>query len=256
MLNSKDTELITSQQIGRASLFTSIILSILIISCAGTGVGLGEEDNGEKPPVEIWMALKPGSAGDWTKLEWKVVLPDGSYFNQLPREGFLGFSKNQSGGTWGTFTYNEHSGTFQNQYETIQVRKISETELEKVGYANRLYKLYPLEGLKLSGKYNTIPNWSVMSNYPYGPDDPQPMISFAEKGTFKDMGAFVTNFTIPYQDPQRAPGTGTYEIKNFTLILSYADGRKITRSFGGVFNNKVTATSELVFIGGNPFYNK
>lgn len=239
-------------------LLPAIIFLMSLVSCAKTGVDPKEEDNdqGSKPPFEIWMGLKTGSAGNWANIEWKVVLPDGSYFNQLPPEGFLEFSKNQTGGTWGTFVMNGNTGSFQNQYETIQVKKISNTELEKVGYTNKLYKLALVNGLKLSGKYNTIPNWSVIPNYPYGPNDAQPMILFDANGTFNDQGIFVTDFLRPHKDPQRAPGNGTYEIKNFTLILNYSDGRKITKAFSGALNNQVTATSELVFIGGNPFYNK
>lgn len=238
-------------------LIPATIFLLSLVSCAKADVEPNDDDNnGNKPPFEIWMGLKTGSTGDWTKTDWKVVLPDGSYFNQLPREGFLDFSKNQTGGAWGSFAMNGNTGSFQNQYETIEVRKISDTELEKVGYTNKLYKLASVNGLKLSGNYNTIPNWSTIPNYPYGPNDAQPMISFAENGVFNDLGAFVTNFLRPHTDPQRAPGTGTYEIKSFTLILNYSDGRKITKAFTGVFDKKVNATSEIVLIGGNPFYNK
>jgi len=211
-------------------------------------------DNPDKQALEIWMGQKAGSTGNFSNLRWMVVLPDGAYFNQLPTEGFLNFSKNQTGDSWGTFTMNGNSGAFTNQYETLQVNKISNTEMEIVGYTNHIYKLASVEGLKLSGKYNTIPDWSTIPNYPYGPNDPQPMIEFTTTGTFNDRGAFVSNFSMPYQDPQRGPGSGTYEIKNFTLILRY-DDRVITKAFSGVFNNQVTASGELVFIGGNPFYN-
>ncbi|SDC58661.1 hypothetical protein [Niabella drilacis] len=233
----------------------TITFLTVLISCTKTGAD-ENNNNSNNPPFEIWMGLKAGSAGNWANVDWKVVLPDGSYFNQLPREGFLDFSKNQPGGTWGTFTLSGNTGAFTNQYETIRVKKIGNTELEKVGYTNRLYKLAPVDGLKLSGKYNTISNWSTIPNYPYGPNDAQPMISFAANGTFNDQGAFITNFTMPYQDPKRAPGNGTYEIKNFTLILNYSDGRKIAKAFSGVFNNAVTATAGMVFIAGNPFYNQ
>ncbi|MBN8789876.1 MAG: hypothetical protein J0I84_22575 [Terrimonas sp.] len=231
------------------------MLTFINASCEKT-----TDDNdtgGGKPDFEIWMGLKTGSTGNWANIDWKIVMPNGDYFNQLPGEGFLNFSKNQSGGTWGTFTMNGNTGAFTNPYETIEVKKISETELEKVGYTNRLYKLPSVNGVKLSGKYvNGIPGWSTSGNYPYSANQAQPMIEFTANGTFNDMGAFVTNFTMPDQYPDRAPGSGTYEIKNFTLILNYTDGRKITKAFSGVMSNKVTATSELVFIGGNPFYNK
>ncbi|RDC55293.1 hypothetical protein DU508_17115 [Pedobacter chinensis] len=237
-------------------LYLTIVSFLVMLSCSKDKNKPDENNNDSKPPFEIWMGLKTGSTGNWANLDWKIVLSNGDYFNQLPIDGFLNFSRNQTGGTWGTFAMNGSTGTFTNQYETIQVKKISDTELEKVGYTNHVYKLASVDGVKLSGKYNTIPNWSTIPNYPYNATEPQPMIEFTAAGTFKDLGAFVSNFSMPNQYPERAPGNGTYEIKSFTLILNYADGRKITKSFSGVFNNKITATSELVFVGGNPFYNQ
>lgn len=235
-----------------------LLLAMLTFTNASCEKTMDDNDPEDvKPAFEIWMGLKTGSTGNWANLDWKIVLPNGDYFNQLPPEGFLDFSKNQTGGTWGTFTMNGNTGVFTHPYETIEVKKISETELEKVGYTNRLYKLASVDGVKLSGKYvNGAPGWSTGGNYPYSANQAQPMIEFTTNGTFNDMGAFVTNFTMPDQYPERAPGNGTYEIKNFTLILNYADGRKITKAFSGSLNNKVTVASELVFVGGNPFYNK
>lgn len=234
-----------------------ILISIafaVFTSCTKDGDTSG--DDPDKPAFEIWMGQKAGSTGNFANLRWMVVLPDGDYFNQLPADGFLNFPKNQTGGTRGTYTMNGNLGTFVNQYESLNVKRLSDSEMEIQGYSHHLYKLSPVDGVKLSGSYNTIPNWSTTPDYQYGPSDAQPMITFNANGTFKDQGAFVTNFSMPNQDPQRAPGIGNYEIKNFTLVLNYSDGRKITKSFSGVFNNKVTAISEMVFIAANPFYNK
>ena len=233
-------------------LFTIIIALTIIISCSNSDTN---EENSNNSPFTIWMGQQTGSTGNFSNLRWMIVLPNGKYFNQLPTEGFINFSENQTGGTWGNFTMNGNSGTFTNQYETLNVNKISNTEMEIVGYTNHIYKLSSVNGLILSGKYNTIPNWSTIPNYPYAPNDFQPMIEFFQDGSFLDLGAFVINFTIPYQYPDRAPGIGTYEINNFTLILNYDDGRIITKAFSGIFNNPVNSSSELVLIGGNPFYN-
>lgn len=232
-------------------LFTSFIM---ILSCSNDDNT--SENQSDVQTLEIWMGQKTGSVGDFSNLRWMIVLRNGQYFNQLPTEGFLNFSNNQTGGTWGIFSMNGNSGSFSNQYETLNVNKISDSEMEIMGYTNHIYKLSAIDGLKLDGQYNTIPNWSTISNYPYAPNDPQPMIEFDSNGTFNDMGAFVLNFTLPYQYSERAPGSGTYEIKNFTLILNYSDGRKITKAFSGIFNNQVTSNSGLVLIGGNPFYNE
>lgn len=233
-----------------------LLIAVATFSCnKADDDGINPNQNGN-PPFEIWMGQKSGSTGTWSNLRWMIVLPNGDYFNQLPTGGFLDFSRNQTGGTWGTFTMNGNSGTFTNQYETLNVKKLNETEMEIIGYTHHLYKLASVNGIKLSGKYvNGIPGWSTNGTYPYAPNDAQPMIEFSSDGTFKDKGIFVTNYTMPYQDPQRAPGNGSYEIKNFTLLLQYDDGRTISTSFSGVLNNAVVANSELVLVGGNPFYN-
>lgn len=241
-------------------IYSKIILPVMVLAmtcCTKSDVQSQDDtDNPASTSISIWMAQKTGSTGNWSNMEWKIVLPDGSYFNQLPREGFLNFSRNQAGGTWGTFSMSGNNGVFQNQYETINVKKISDTELEKVGYTNRLYRAASVDGLKLSGSYTSIPNWTVSGNYHYGSTDAQPMISFDLSGKFVDKGAFVTNFSLPLQDPESAPGSGTYQITAFTLTLNYGNGRIVTRSFTGTLNQKPIATSELVFLGGNPFYNK
>lgn len=239
----------------------SLLLLVLLVNLSAIASCTKGDDinnnNSDNAPFELWMGQKTGSSGTWSNLRWMVILPGGDYFNQLPGEGFLNFSRSQTGGTWGTFTSNGNSGTFTNQYETLNVTRISDTEMEIAGYTNHLYKLAFVDGVRLSGKYvNGIPGWSTSGNYPYGSNDAQPMIQFESNGNFSDKGAFVTNFTMPNQDPQRAPGNGTYEIKNFTLILNYSDGRKIAKAFSGVLDKKVNAGSELVLVGGNPFYNR
>ncbi|WP_346237602.1 hypothetical protein ABDK00_000800 [Niabella insulamsoli] len=234
-----------------------LAIAIASFSCSKADESDMDSDEPADAGFEIWMGQKTGSTGNWSNLRWMVVLPDGRFFNQLPTEGFLNFNANQTGGTWGTFTMNGINGVFTNPYETLNVKKISAAEMEIAGYANHLYKLASVDGVKLSGKYvNGIPGWSTSGSYPYSGNDAQPMIEFTADGGFVDKGAFVLNFTMPYQYPERAPGKGLYEIKNFTLTLNYEDGRKVTKAFSGVLNNKVTVTTELVLVGGNPFYSK
>ncbi len=231
-----------------------IVLITAVTSCSNDNNN--DIDNNSSQSLQIWMGQNTGSTGNFSNLRWMIVLPNGEYFNQLPTEGFLDFSRNQTGGTWGTFSMNGSTGTISNQYETFTANKISDTEIELVGYTNHIYKLASVDGVKLMGQYvNGIPNWSTSGNYPYGINDAQPMIEFSLDGNFIDKGAFVTNFSMPYQNPDRAPGNGTYTINKYTLILNYSDGRKITKAFSGVLNNQVNSNSELVLIGGNPFYN-
>jgi hypothetical protein len=52
-------------------------------------------------------------------------------------------------------------------------------------------------------------------------NQPNPTISLTIVGHFTD-----DNFTGEYSGgPQSAPESGTYEIKNFTIVFKYDDGR-------------------------------
>jgi hypothetical protein len=53
----------------------------------------------------------------------------------------------------------------------------------------------------------------------------QPLVTFTRDGHFEDRGGFATPCTSA-PDPN-APGSGTYEIRDYSLVLSYADGRTV-----------------------------
>ena len=75
-------------------------------------------------------------------------------------------------------------------------------------------------------------------------NEPFPTISFASDGRFTDDN-YIGDYS---KDAQLAPGSGTYEIHNFTLILKYSDGRLIQRSFTP-FLNETPSTCKVFYIG-------
>ncbi|MFV0389559.1 MAG: hypothetical protein ACK5NT_12485 [Pyrinomonadaceae bacterium] len=228
---------------------------------AKTSSRISNLEFGEK--VQLWMgaAVKltditqlQTALNYSTKLEWRVVLSNGDFFNDLPIEnGFLNVTRNMSGVTWGKFTLSNGRGSFKTPYETVEVRQVDANTLEKPGYTFRIYKVPSVDNVKLNGTYGVFPNWSVEG---IGTANGcKQLISFKPDGSFIDFGAFVTNCSMPNQYAERAPGSGTYQIQNFTLVLDYSDGRRIAKTFSGGIK-PVTQSSEAVFINGNPFYNK
>jgi hypothetical protein len=99
-----------------------------------------------------------------------------------------------------------------------------------------------VDGLTLNGKYTSIDLASIA--YYLSLNKPNPTISFTADGHFTD-----NNFIGEYrQDTLSGPGSGTYEIKNFTITLKYSDGRIINKSFTA-FLDENPSTSKVFYIG-------
>ena len=79
-----------------------------------------------------------------------------------------------------------------------------------------------------------------------------PSISFTSNGNFTDNGALKQlyhddNICL---NPAVAPGSGSYEVKDYTILFNYNDGRKIKLAFLGAgydINNKSPATLRMSY---------
>ena len=62
-----------------------------------------------------------------------------------------------------------------------------------------------------------------------------PSISFTADGRFTDNGAIRVLYHEYNEciNPALAPGSGTYEVKDYTITFNYSDGRKIKIAFLG-----------------------
>jgi hypothetical protein len=205
------------------------------------------------------MNALSGSAGaDPTTAKFYVIFPDGDYCSEMPLVGLQTFdkqkSKNEQERTWGKFTMQKGAGFFVSKYENIAVKKISDTKLEKIGYAYSFYKCYNVNGLKLNGGYSHIPNWSKDSYYTQA--GCRPVIYFKPDGSFDDHGIFITDGECPTKNIQDASGTGMYSCNNFTLVLKYTDGRIKYKALTGVADKNPAVDDNVIYIGTNPFYKK
>ncbi len=214
--------------------------------------------SGEK--FEIWMGISAGAfnglSGKYdllqNKVDWKIVYANGDYFDQLPMEGFLNFDRSATKGNWGRFTFSGGSGSFKNKFEDIKVRSISATKLEKVGWTFSLYKVASVEGAKLSGAYSSIA--SARKDPYYRQAGCRQVMYFGNDGSFDDRGIMTSNCSRPNEYPDRKPGTGTYQITNYTLILKYSDGHVITKAFSGLNDKPLTSDDSVLYVGGNPWF--
>ena len=71
------------------------------------------------------------------------------------------------------------------------------------------------------------------------------MITFRKDGTFTNTGISYANIT---RSPDYAIGSGTYQVKNFSLVMSYTDGRRVQVGFVGIKNVDPAGEPTLYFI--------
>ncbi|MDJ1479111.1 hypothetical protein QNI16_01370 [Cytophagaceae bacterium YF14B1] len=221
---------------------------------------------GQKATVWMNVQLNPLDGSDHENIatasanvKFYVVYSDGDYYPEMPSAGLQSFDKNRSQTgkdkeSWGKFSLQNGKGAFRSKYENIQVEQVNLTQLKKVGYAYNFYKCASVDGLTLQGRWSYIPNWSKDPYYSQA--GCRQVIYFSKDGTFDDRGIWVSDCRYPTKNPQDAPGKGTYRIQNFTIILTYLDGRIIHKAFTGVADKNPATYPDLLYIGTNPFYSK
>jgi hypothetical protein len=90
-------------------------------------------------------------------------------------------------------------------------------------------KLNPADGARFAGTYAL----SEMNGK-------IPSITFTADGRFTDNGAVKVLYHeyIDCLNPALTPGSGTYEVKDYSVTFTYTDGRKIRIAFLGVGYSK------------------
>lgn len=126
---------------------------------------------------------------------------------------------------WGTYTFSNGRGILKMPYGNIPLRMEGNTLIITANDTDhRFYQLPSVDGARFNGTY-------VMAEA-YGKI---PSISFAADGRFTDNGAIRVLYH-EYNDcinPAITPGSGTYEVKDYTITFSYSDGRTIKIAFLG-----------------------
>ncbi|MBL7725654.1 MAG: hypothetical protein JNK27_16010 [Chitinophagaceae bacterium] len=126
---------------------------------------------------------------------------------------------------WGTYSFSNGRGVLKMPYADIPLRMEGNTLIITANQTDhKFYSLSPVDGARFNGTY-------VMSEA-YGKI---PVISFTADGRFTDNGA-VKVLYHEYNEcinPALNPGSGTYEVKDYTITFNYSDGRKIKIAFLG-----------------------
>ena len=143
---------------------------------------------------------------------------------------------------WGTYTFSNGRGVLKLPYGDLPMRMENNKFIITANNTDHAFhKLNPVDGARFSGTY-------VMSEA-YGKI---PVITFTADGQFTDNGAIKALYheSDDCTNPGLMPGSGTYEVKNHSVLFSFSDGRKIKVAFLGAgydIKNQSPATLTMGF---------
>jgi hypothetical protein len=210
--------------------------------------------------VGVWMGYKNNYPSFEPRPRWYIFYEDGTVFEELPFHGLAGFSRAASkadrneGGYWATYTVKGNSAAITkpgiNYPEKIVIEAPGKITLDG-RYLNRCM---PVDGLRLQGSwtYFTNPNDPSIDRMPRGQ---APVFHFTSGGKFVDDGVVALFLTEGNRSADHA-GSGAYEIRDFTLILRYSDGRVKTYAFSGMCPGDPFKKNDLIFIGRSEFWKR
>ncbi|MBK5269604.1 MAG: hypothetical protein JJE22_01195 [Bacteroidia bacterium] len=126
---------------------------------------------------------------------------------------------------WGTYTFSNGSGNLQMPFGNIPFRIQGDKLIVTKNQMDWPFdKLNSVDGAKFNGTYTMPKSYEMF-----------PVINFTADGHFTDKGVMrvLGHDNNNCINMGFAPGSGTYEVKNFTVIFNYSDGRKVRIAFLG-----------------------
>ncbi len=227
----------------------------------------------------VWMGFvttvmgldKPISSG---KLQprWRTFLDNGVLLTQMPNEGLAGLDlvaraagRNQDP-YWHEYTFSGSGGVTHKAGTTLswklELLKPNELRMNAGGpillpgaFSNQMswayenavfYRCPSVDGLRLEGSWTTWvdPKDAQLDRMPAGQ---RPIIHFRRDGRFVDDGLFSA-FGTGRSGGVDNPGSGSYEFRDYTLILRFADGRVRHEAFTGSLGADPAAANDLIYL--------
>jgi len=201
-------------------------------------------------------APKPGAElGVEYKVRQAIFFSNGQIFfgTKFPTEGLdelnTWVQAEQNRRDWGTYTFNNGKGVITLPYGDIPMRMekgklIITTNKTDHGFI----KMDPVDGAKLNG------TWALSTRNYLGEETGQRRdISFTVDGKFTDNGA-MNNLYHEYVEclnNAKQPGSGSYEIKNNSVVFNYTDGRKIKIALTGMEFDRKSQTPAVLTLSSN-----
>ncbi len=226
-------------------------------------------DDWKDPVVKKGIAIDDGAGGVWQGLSMSVGIakPGAELGAELDVKHLILFSNGQAyfgkyfpaegldqlntwikaennRRDWGTYSFSNGKGVLKLPYAEIPLRMEKNKLVITTNKTDHAFiKLSGVNYVKLDGNY-------IMNEW----NGTIPAISFTMNGKFNDKGAIriLYHEYVDCLNPALLPGTGTYEVKNHTLIFNYNDGKKIRIAFTeSAFDKKNADPSSILTLSHN-----
>jgi hypothetical protein len=185
-----------------------------------------------------------------TQMSWQemVFFKDGTSLDIIPRSGLYNYSVNQEQNQFAHIgKYSFKNGKGYNQLTPSYKEVLSMIKPGQLKIDSRLYtKSVVIDGQGIAGSFTSYANPSdpTLQTLPYGQ---KPVIHFYKDGKFTDEGLFAT-FLQTYGAKNDEAGSGTYELKDYSILLKYNDGRTRQEAFYTVFADNLESATRI-FLG-------
>lgn len=202
----------------------------------------------------VWMGFKQltmiGSVEPDAR--WITFFDDGESMDTIPRQGLAGFDRRasktdpQEGPYWSTYRFSAGSGVINTRTPTkFRAETPDKIKVDDLWYYNRCASV---DGLRLQGSWTSYadPNDPVLQRLPAGQ---RPIFRFTRDGRFIDEGVFIAFLGSFGNRPDELAGSGTYEVRDFSLMLHYSDGRQKQVAFTGFMSNNPASNDQMLYIG-------
>jgi hypothetical protein len=144
---------------------------------------------------------------------------------------------------WGTYTFSNGTGVLKMPYADVPLRmKNNSLIIRHVNTDDAFQKVNSVDGATFNGTYALSERNGIT-----------PTLTFTADGRFTDRGA-VSVLYHEYVDcinPAKTPGTGTYEVRNHSVLFKYSDGRTIQIAFIGVDYDKRNQSPATLTLSSN-----
>lgn len=180
-----------------------------------------------------------------------IFFDDGTFFHDMPFAGLNGFDREESKAheaekdSWGTYSMEGNSGTLILNRSPLAMELTMESEDKFMLGSEPYYRTKEVDGLILDGA------WSLSGDPEYSNievDGLKWIIRFTPDGKFQDEGLMTGFFDYGPAEAKGGAGEGTYKIEDYTLRLTYDDGRIRSAAFSLFLSHDRKSTPEIIFI--------
>ncbi len=196
--------------------------------------------------MSVGLAKTGAELGAELKAKQLILFSNGqAYFGKnFPLEGLDGINTlikaENNRRDWGVYSFNSGRGLLKLPYGEIPMRVENDKLVITTNKTDHAFiRLNDVDCVKFSGTY-VMDEWNIII----------PTVTFTPDGKFTDKGAIRVLYHeyVDCLNPALAPGSGTYEVKNHSIIFQYLDGREIKIAFteAGFDKNNADPSSTLV----------